>query len=207
MKVRLFCNDCFHTFEQTPNSHLGGKGCPRCCAAKRYASRIAERDRVAAIFVERAKAIHGDRYDYSDTKYGKNCEDRVEVGCRQHGLFKVSPSNHLKGKGCPSCAKSGFDPKKPAYIYLLLGETPTHGQVIKVGISNVPRQRLAANRKNDRIAWRMVRVARYPDGWLPIAFEKILIDFFGKPFKGKERFVFDHAAAIEAFDIINRRTT
>lgn len=203
-KVKIFCNTCYHTFNQTPNAHLRGAGCPRCAEGKRNLSRVAERDRVAELFVGRAQRVHGARYDYTNTKYGKNCDARVEVGCHQHGPFKVSPSNHLKGKGCPSCAKTGFDPAKPAYLYLLLGETREQGSVVKVGISNVPRQRLAGNRKNDGIAWRMVRVARYPDGWLPVAFEKILIDFFGQPFKGKERFVFNHNAAVEAFDLVTQ---
>lgn len=202
--ISIFCNDCFNTFKQAPNSHLCGAGCPACGKARLLASRIKERDRCAAVFIERAKQIHGERYDYSSTKYGKNCEDRLVVGCRQHGEFKISPSNHLKGKGCSSCAKTGFDPLKPAYLYLLIGHTDEHGEVVKVGISNVPKQRLAGNRKADGIAWRMVRVLRYPDGDLPVAFEKILIDFFGTPFKGKERFAFNHSAAIEAFDIVTK---
>ena len=202
--IEILCNECGHIFKQVPNSHLNGRGCPACAKANRHASRIEERDRCAAIFIERAKQIHGERYDYSSTKYGKNCEDRLVVGCRQHGEFKISPSNHLKGKGCPSCAKTGFDPLKPAYLYLLIGHTESHGEVVKVGISNVPKQRLAQNRRHDGVAWRMARVRRYPDGDLPVAFEKILIDFFGTPFKGRERFLFNHSAAIEAFDIVTK---
>ena len=202
--VKILCNLCGHTFKQIPNSHLSGRGCPECGKANLLAAVIKERDRCAKVFIERAKQIHGERYDYASTKYGKNCDDRVVVGCRQHGEFKVSPSNHLKGKGCPSCAKSGFDPLKPAYIYLLIGETPDQGEVVKVGISNVPKQRLAQNRRFDGVAWRMARVRRYPDGDLPVAFEKILIDFFGAPFKGKERFAFNHTAALEAFDIVTK---
>lgn len=201
-KIDIFCNECFHVFKQTPNAHLGGAGCPKCRDVKRDASRISERDRVAALFIERAGAKHGARYDYTNTKYGKNCDTRLTVRCRQHGDFLISPSNHLKGKGCPSCAKTGFDINKVAYLYLLVSETPEHGEVVKVGVTNVPKSRLAGNRKNDQISWRMVRLVRYPDGFLPLAFEKILIEFFGVPFKGKERFVCDHAEAIMMFDVM-----
>lgn len=199
-KVEIFCNTCFHTFAQTPNSHLGGQGCPQCARANLLASRIAERDRAAGLFVERARAIHGDRYDYSRASYGKNCESHVSVICREHGEFKISPSNHLKGKGCPSCAKSGFDPEKPSYLYLLIGTTPAHGDVVKVGITNNPRQRFLKNRRADGIDWKLARLQGYSEGFLPVQFEKHLCWYYGEPFLGKERFVFGHKEAIAAFD-------
>jgi len=36
-KVRISCNTCQTTFNQTPNAHLGGAGCP-CCAKTGYNS-------------------------------------------------------------------------------------------------------------------------------------------------------------------------
>lgn len=56
-------------------------------------------------FIEEAKAIHGDKYDYSETVYygsRVNCEIR----CKKHGVFKQLPTNHLKGRGCNKC---GYD--------------------------------------------------------------------------------------------------
>ena len=203
-KIDIFCNECFHIFTQTPNDHLNGKGCPQCARANRDASRIAERDRVATIFVERAQVIHGDRYDYTNTTYGKNCDSHVTIGCREHGAFGISPSNHLKGKGCPVCAKSGFDPSKTAYLYLLIGHTAEHGEVVKVGISNRPKGRLAQNKRADGIAWEMARLRRYPDGFLPVRFEKDLCWFYGKPFLGRERFAVEHRLAIKAFDLMTK---
>lgn len=32
-KLKIFCTTCQSHFMQTPNSHLRGKGCPRCCVA------------------------------------------------------------------------------------------------------------------------------------------------------------------------------
>lgn len=37
-------------------------------------------------FVAEAKAIHGDKYDYSKTKY-INSRDKVEIICPIHGSF------------------------------------------------------------------------------------------------------------------------
>lgn len=55
-------------------------------------------------FVLRAKEIHGDKYDYSKTKY-VNSNTKVCVLCREHGEFWVTPSNHLRGRKCPICAR------------------------------------------------------------------------------------------------------
>lgn len=203
-KIDIFCVECSTVFKQRPNTHLCGAGCPVCAKARMHASRVDARDIAAAKFILRAAAIHGSRYDYSKTIYGKNCEAHVSIVCRDHGEFLISPSNHLKGKGCPSCVKYGFDPAKIAYLYLLLGETPDIGEVVKVGITNVPKSRLAVNRRNDKINWRMARLVRYPDGWLPRRFENILIDYFGAAFMGKERFAHSHENALKIFDIVTR---
>lgn len=55
-------------------------------------------------FIEEAKAIYGDRYDYSNVVY-KNSEHRVAVTCPVHGNFLVYAREHLDGKGCPKCEK------------------------------------------------------------------------------------------------------
>lgn len=52
-------------------------------------------------WIARARAVHGDRYDYSSVVY-VNSGEKVLVVCRQHGPFPVTPDNHLKS-GCPKC--------------------------------------------------------------------------------------------------------
>ena len=54
-------------------------------------------------FVERARRVHGDRFDYSQTKY-RNSDTPVVIDCRIHGAFSQIPYNHLAGKGCKHCA-------------------------------------------------------------------------------------------------------
>lgn len=54
-------------------------------------------------FVNRATAVHGDRYDYSETVVHKGYLP-VEIKCREHGVFSVKASTHLDGRGnCPEC--------------------------------------------------------------------------------------------------------
>lgn len=55
-------------------------------------------------FINEAKEIYGDRYDYSKVEY-KNRDHRVIVVCPVHGDFQVYAREHLDGKGCPKCEK------------------------------------------------------------------------------------------------------
>lgn len=94
-KIKIKCNTCGNVFEQRPDSHLRGTRCP-CCSRN-------DRHLTTEEFVNRAKAVHGDRYDYSLTKYVSD-RVKVEVMCPQHGSFWQLPSNHLAGNRCPACA-------------------------------------------------------------------------------------------------------
>lgn len=54
-------------------------------------------------FIEKAKEIHGDKYDYSLTDY-KNDSSKINIACKIHGVFEQVVSNHLQGLGCPYCS-------------------------------------------------------------------------------------------------------
>ena len=85
-------------FRQLPNSHLQGSGCELCGKNKATSKKslgIKE-------FVERAREVHGDKYDYSKVEY-VNSRIKVCISCVQHGDFYQTPNNHLRGQGCPKC--------------------------------------------------------------------------------------------------------
>lgn len=53
-------------------------------------------------FVAKARAIHGDKYDYSKVEY-TNCMTKVCIICPIHGETYETPSNHLRSCGCQRC--------------------------------------------------------------------------------------------------------
>lgn len=55
------------------------------------------------IFIEKARAKHGDRYDYSKVVYTRS-KDKVVITCKEHGEFEQRPDNHLAGRNCALCA-------------------------------------------------------------------------------------------------------
>jgi hypothetical protein len=55
-------------------------------------------------FVDKAKKVHGDKYDYSKVEYVNN-RTEVIIICPIHGEFKVIPDSHLRGTNCPFCGE------------------------------------------------------------------------------------------------------
>lgn len=85
-------------FEQTSHEHLKGNGC-KLCANKTIANKLSyDTD----TFIEKAKKVHGDRYDYSKTIYERNAKEVIII-CPIHGEFIQKAGEHLNGRGCPKC--------------------------------------------------------------------------------------------------------
>lgn len=55
-------------------------------------------------FIEKARKVHGDKYDYSCTEY-KGARYNVDIKCKIHGVFTQMATNHLGGKGCKECSR------------------------------------------------------------------------------------------------------
>ena len=53
-------------------------------------------------FINRAIAVHGNKYDYSKVVY-VNSLTEVCITCSKHGDFWQIPSSHLQGRGCNDC--------------------------------------------------------------------------------------------------------
>lgn len=91
-KVEIVCKK-HGSFFQTPNNHLRGKGC-RSCNNSPYLD--------TKSFIQKSKAIHGDKYDYTSTTYVR-AKDKVTIRCPKHGDFQQIPYSHMAGKGCIKC--------------------------------------------------------------------------------------------------------
>lgn len=87
-------------FNQRPDKHVNSKaGCQKCGVI----SSATSRNKTTEIFIQEAKAIHGERYVYENTKYFKS-KKKVTIGCKIHGDFEQMAGGHLQGKGCPQCS-------------------------------------------------------------------------------------------------------
>lgn len=100
-KVKIYCKHCKKYFYQTPNKHLSGRGCPYCKNERSAKSNTFTTEQ----FIEKARLIHGDKYDYSLTNY-INIRTKVKIICPIHGVFEQIPDVHLSGCGCQKCNSS-----------------------------------------------------------------------------------------------------
>lgn len=129
-------------FEQTPKSHLKGNGCSSCSGLKQLTTEE---------FIQRAKKVHGDRYNYSESEY-INSNTKIKIICKEHGPFYQTHTIHCSGNGCSKCSGmhnktteefitelekiygDKYDYKDVVYVNnrtKVLLHCPTHGEFLK----------------------------------------------------------------------------
>jgi hypothetical protein len=99
--LTLMCNKCNNKENKAPSVWYKGFGCLKC-----QGNTVGKKSFTTEKFIERAKKIHGDRYDYSQVMY-INTWSKVKIICHKHGLFYQIPNVHINSKsGCPKCQTS-----------------------------------------------------------------------------------------------------
>lgn len=121
--IEIVCKD-HGTFWQRAGRHLTGSGCPLC--ARKFIG-TATASYASENFVDRAKKLHGNKYDYSLVSY-KNNEDPLILICPLHGEFKVRPQYHISSKEehCPACVQDFKNKVSQDFLEMLIKD---HGEV------------------------------------------------------------------------------
>jgi len=84
-KVEVGCRVCGKTIRQAPANHIRS-GCNKCNNTEKLSQEE---------FLLRARGIHGEKYDYSETVY-INSRTKVKIGCNQCGrTFYQWPKGHM----------------------------------------------------------------------------------------------------------------
>lgn len=137
--ISIIC-DRHGEFSQLAATHIRGGGCSKCAGV----SPLLTYD-----FINRAKLIHTNRYDYSLVEY-KNSHTKIQIQCCNHGLFNQTPNGHLQGRGCPACGivrvkdngiycesffKSNPNRKDDPAIFYVLRFSNLNETFVKVGIT------------------------------------------------------------------------
>jgi len=94
-KVNILCG-IHNKFNQTPEKHLSGQGCPKCAKEENSIKSYKSNDDIISEFIE----THGNRYSYSNVVY-TGIHNAVEIECKIHGLFSQDANSHKRGAGCP----------------------------------------------------------------------------------------------------------
>ena len=121
-KVCIIC-PIHGEFWQVPSSHLKGIGCPRCG----FETSLEKRTKSTEDFINEARKIHGDKYNYSKVKY-VNMKTKVCIICPIHGEFWQTPLNHLNSNGCYSCGRDDYAKTHNKSIFQFINEAKNvHG--------------------------------------------------------------------------------
>lgn len=94
-------------FWQLPTVHLQGCGCQKCGVENANKKQTLSIEK----FIEKAKRVHGDTYDYSKVEYANN-RTKVCIICPKHGEFWQTPDCHLSGKGRRQCGYEAVSTKR-----------------------------------------------------------------------------------------------
>lgn len=92
--ITIKCNKCNNNFKQIAKNHLKNYGCNpcynyQCITTKQY--------------IEKAKNIHGEKYDYSEVNY-INSITHINLKCNKcNKKYTQNPSTHLKLENCSWC--------------------------------------------------------------------------------------------------------
>lgn len=98
-KVEIRCKEHDQVFHQSPVGHLLAQGCPKCSYEKRSEIQGFTQEE----FIQRATEAHNGEYDYSASLYDSKV-DNVDVRCKVHGVFTITASDHMRGRGCQKCS-------------------------------------------------------------------------------------------------------
>ena len=89
-------------FKQLPSNHYK-YGCKKCGNENNIRNKQLNSD-CKDNFESKAQIIHNNKYNYFNSIYNKS-NTKLNVTCKIHGDFEITPNNHLKGKGCPDCGQ------------------------------------------------------------------------------------------------------
>lgn len=91
------------------NNHVNAshpQGCPICGRLKNTKNRTYTYEK----FEELANERHDHKYKYLHDYV--NTTTKVKIICPKHGVFEMTPANHLQGQGCPTCGLVFTNPEK-----------------------------------------------------------------------------------------------
>lgn len=116
-------------FVRTATELCTAIACPDCGARNKQEHGLSSTEE----FIERARQVHEDRYDYGSVQYTKS-GDKVDIICPKHGLFQQVANNHLKGHGCNACGEvRAADNHRHTQEWFLEQAAQVHGDKYEYG--------------------------------------------------------------------------
>lgn len=173
-----------HSWRTSIEKRTSGNGCPFC---NPHSPKLLKGfNDIATTHPDLAKEAFG--WDPSTLTHGS--PKKVLWICNLGHIWAISPNGRKKGMvGCPSCARTGFNPSKDGFLYLI------HNfdlQMLQIGISNFPKDRIKDHR---RTGWEVIDIRGPMDGYLTQKLETNCLHALEK--RGA---ILGHKAMVKKFD-------
>lgn len=127
--IKVICKVHGLFTQGSAGAHLSGSGCPQCAYPRKTTDE----------FIKKAKIVHGETYDYSQTVFVRSNRP-LKIICRTHGPFSQMPENHISGgSGCSKCSHKKKTKTQEQFICdakKIHGDTYDYSSVLYSGSNN-----------------------------------------------------------------------
>jgi hypothetical protein len=170
-----------HSYFAFLSDRKGGASCPFCSG-----------HRVLVGFNDLATThphIASEADGWDTTTVSAASQSRRKWKCPEGHTWITSVGNRKQGKGCPTCADSGFDPNDKGWLYFL---SHADWRLLQVGITNHPENRLKTHFK---LGWETIELRGPMEGHLAQEWETSILRYIQK-----QGGIFANKIGIEPFD-------
>ena len=150
-----------HVWDAVVASRDAGNGCP-ICSGKRVLVGFNDLSTVNPDLAQQA-------FGWDPTTVTKSSNKRRNWKCEVGHEWRAVVNDRNVGKGCPSCAVSGFDPNSEGWLYFLFHP---HWEMLQIGITNFPENRLMNHRK---LGWELIELRGPMDGLIAREWETSIL--------------------------------
>lgn len=101
-KIKMRCIKHDLICEADPFAHFDHHSCKKCS----YEQTSLKQTFTNEMFINKARSVHGNKYDYSKVEYVK-AKINICIICPEHGEFWQTPDSHTskRKRTCPKCSK------------------------------------------------------------------------------------------------------
>lgn len=150
-----------HKWEASPNLRTQGSNCPYCS----HKFLLSGFNDLATTNPELIPEVDG----WDPTKVIGAEGKKMAWVCQEGHKWKATINNRRRGRGCPSCAKTGFNPNERGYLYYLVHPK---WEMFQIGITNHPVDRLESHQE---LGWEVLEIRGPMDGHLTQQWETAML--------------------------------
>jgi hypothetical protein len=152
-KMKWLCPNKHSYVTRISQRTFNQSGCPICVGRMV----LAGYNDIATLFPDVARDADG--WDPTTLVAGSNKKVRFKCDQGHHWMAVINDRTYGL-KGCPTCAKAGFDPNKDGWLYFL---NHPDWELFQIGITNNPNKRVGTHQKS---GWEIIEIRGPMDGHL-----------------------------------------